>query len=238
MITTILFDLDGTLLPIEEQPFLELYMGLMAKRFSSFGHDGKAVVKAVMVGTDAMRKNRGPLTNSEVFWNVFKSVYPQANQSMLDEFERFYAEDFDKVQPSSKTNPLARKTIDLLKEKGYRIALATNPLFPRIATEKRIRWAGLEPHDFEFITTYETSVATKPSALYYQSVLDVLKVKADECVMVGNDAKEDMSSALLGISTYLMTDCLINLHNLDLEQFTSGSFEDFYRFVKDLPIIK
>jgi len=31
---------------------------------------------------------------------------------------------------------------------GFRVALATNPIFPAIATEKRIRWAGLTPEDF------------------------------------------------------------------------------------------
>jgi len=238
MITTILFDLDGTLLPIEEQPFLELYMGLMAKRFTALGHDGRAVVQAVMKGTDAMRKNMGPSTNSQVFWDVFTAVYPQANQEMMGEFDRFYQEDFDKVQPSSRKNPLARKTIDLLKEKGYRIALATNPLFPRIATEKRIVWAGLNRDDFELITTYEAANSTKPSRVYYQSVLDGLKVQANECFMVGNDAREDMSCERLGITTYLMTDCLINLHHLDLGQFQKGTFEDFYHFVQAMPALK
>ena len=38
---------------------------------------------------------------------------------------------------------------------GLRVALATNPIFPEAAIKSRIRWAGLEPEDFELYTTYE-----------------------------------------------------------------------------------
>jgi len=237
MITTILFDLDGTLLPLEEKPFLDLYFGLMARRFAALGHDPKALIRGLFAGTEAMRKNRGPSTNETVFWNEFVRHFPAAG-SLMGEFERFYQEDFDAVQASSHLQPLARHIIDLLHEKKYGIALATNPLFPRIATEKRIRWAGLRPEDFLMITTYENSRATKPSPCYFQAVLEAIGKTAGECLMIGNDAYEDMAAGLLGMETYLVTDGLINEKAIDLSQIRSGSFEDLHQMIESLPTLK
>lgn len=237
MITTILFDLDGTLLPIEEQPFMELYFGSMAKHFAALGFDHKQLIQAVLKSTDTMRSNRGPMTNETVFWDSFSFVSDYSTKALQQEFMRFYEAKFDGVKPSSKTNPLAKMTIELLKSKGYAVALATNPLFPRIATEKRIAWAGLKPEDFLWVTTYENSKATKPSKEYYQGVLDAIGKSSDECLMVGNDASEDMSAADLGIATYLMLDGLINTKNYDLNAFRRGTFEDFYQYVATLPSI-
>ena len=235
MLTTILFDLDGTLLPIDEKPFLELYFGLMARRFSALGFAPEPFIRAVWIGTEAMRKNAGPATNEDVFWAAFGKAIPDGDGSIRAEFGRFYAEEFDHVQPSSSTHPLAREILDVLHAKGYSVALATNPLFPRIATEKRIRWAGLIPEDFLFITTYENSRASKPASAYYEAVLDAVGKEASECLMVGNDASEDMAAERLGIATYLLTDCLINAKNVDLDRFQRGSFADLRRFVGALP---
>ena len=88
--------------------------------------------------------------------------------------------------------------------------LATNPFFPAIATHKRVRWAGLEPEEFAFITTYENSSYCKPNLEYFRQLLDALGLQPEECVMVGNDALEDTAAAQLGIPVFLLTDCLLN----------------------------
>ena len=91
-----------------------------------------------------------------------------------------------------------RQTVDILKQKGYRLVLATNPLFPPVATNQRVAWAGLSPHDFEYISYYDNSSYCKPSPKYYHEILDALQLRADECYIVGNDTKEDMSAMALG----------------------------------------
>lgn len=48
--------------------------------------------------------------------------------------------------------------------------LATNPIFPKVATESRIRWAGLQPEDFELYTTYEKTCHCKPNPAYYTDI--------------------------------------------------------------------
>ena len=111
-----------------------------------------------------------------------------------------------------------------LKARGYRVALATNPIFPHVATEHRIRWAGLTPEDFEIYTTYETSTFCKPNPAYYLEVARSLGAAPEECLMVGNDANEDMAARALGMDVFLLTDCLINTKNRDISVYLQGDF--------------
>ena len=109
---------------------------------------------------------------------------------------------------------------------GYRVALATNPLFPAIATHSRVRWAGLQPEDFDHITTYENSSFCKPNPLYYREILDRLGLRAEECVMVGNDALEDVAAAKLGLPVFLLTHSLIEREGVDVNKLPHGGFEE------------
>ena len=115
-----------------------------------------------------------------------------------------------------------------------RIVLATNPLFPSIATESRMRWAGLAPDDFELYTTYENSSFCKPNPKYYEEILGKLGVSAEECLMVGNDVTEDMIAETLGMKVFLLTDCLINKENKDISAFVNGSFSELMEFLAEV----
>ena len=121
----------------------------------------------------------------------------------------------------------AKKTvIKILKEKGVRVVLATNPVFPAVATLNRIRWAGLNSEDFEYITTYENSSYCKPNPSYYQEILAKIGVEPSQCIMVGNDVGEDMvAPSQLGMKTFLLTDCLINKTQKSVEEYNHGDFD-------------
>ena len=122
-----------------------------------------------------------------------------------------------------------------LKQKGIRVILATNPLFPRIATQKRIRWAGLEPEDFEFYTTFEDIGYCKPNPDYYREVLRRADLDAADCLMVGNDVAEDMmAGAKAGLRGFLLTDCLINTPGADVDAYPHGSFEELGAYIEGL----
>ena len=122
-----------------------------------------------------------------------------------------------------------------IKEMGLRVALATNPIFPAVATESRIRWAGLEPEDFELYTTYESNGYCKPNPAYYREVAAKLGVDPAQCLMVGNDVEEDMEAAeQTGMRVFLLTDCLINRENRDISAYPHGSFSQLMVFSKKL----
>lgn len=124
--------------------------------------------------------------------------------------------------------------IDTVHACGLRTALATNPIFPAMATERRIAWAGLSTSDFELYTTYENSRFCKPNPDYYRDVMQTLGVSPEECLMVGNDVGEDMIAEKLGCRVFLLTDNLINPKNVDISVYPHGSYEDLLTFIKSL----
>ena len=149
-------------------------------------------------------------------------------------FDAYYRENFDDVRRVCGFNPAAGEIIDLVKVLGLRPVLATNPFFPAIATHKRVRWAGLQPEDFAYITTYENSSYCKPNPAYFRELLDKLGLQPEECVMVGNDAHEDTAAAKLGIPVFLLTDCLLNKKNADISAIAHGGFEELKTFIGNL----
>ena len=149
-------------------------------------------------------------------------------------FAEFYANEFQQAKEVCGFTPKAKETVNILKEMGYRVALATNPIFPAIATESRIRWAGLEPSDFEFYTTYENASCSKPNPTYYQWVADSLNVTPEECLMVGNDVDDDLPAEKIGMKTFLLTDCLINKEEKDITAYPHGSFDAVLEYIKTL----
>ena len=231
MITTVLFDLDGTLLPMDQDIFVKDYFGRIAGKLSPQGYDPGQLINTIWRGTAAMVKNDGKKTNEEVFWDYAVSVYGDRILADKHFFDEFYELEFDKVRKVCGYDPAAALIVRGLKEKGLRVALATNPIFPEKATRWRIQWIGMQPEEFELYTTYENSRFCKPSLKYYQDVLSRLNVSPEECLMVGNDVSEDMVAARLGMQAFLLTDCLINKNDEDISQFAHGGFKELGEFL-------
>ena len=59
-------------------------------------------------------------------------------------------------------------------------------------------------------------------------------MKPEECLMVGNDVREDMVTEQLGMKTFLLTDCLINKENIDISQYPNGGFTQLHTYLKEL----
>ena len=233
-ITTILFDLDGTLLPMNQDRFAGAYVKGLTIAAEPAGYSPMILSTAIMAGTAAMVKNNGEKTNEEVFWDTLERTYGESVKNDIHLFDEFYATDFQKIKDVCGFEPKAAELIRYIKEKGFRVVLATNPLFPSVATESRIRWAGLNPDDFELYTTYETSRYCKPNLDYYREVLKQLHVAPEECLMVGNDVAEDMIAEQLGMKVFLLTDCLINKNNADISIYLHGSFDELKAFIDNL----
>lgn len=230
----ILFDLDGTLLPMDQNLFVKAYFGGIARRLAARGYEPNKLIEGIWKGTGAMIKNNGAKFNEEVFWDTFAALFGEKARADEPYFEQFYVEDFDKVQTSCGFDPKAAPTVAALKERGFRVALATNPIFPSIATEKRMRWAGLDKTAFELFTTYENSRYCKPNLEYYKEILAQLGVRAEECLMVGNDVAEDMVAAQLGMKVFLIPACLLNKNNADISVYPQGDFDDLLAYVDTL----
>lgn len=234
MITTVFFDLDGTLLPMDQEVFLNAYMGGLAAKLAPHGYEPNHLIRSIWKGTAAMVMNDGRLRNEDVFWNAFSAIYGRDTKADEPIFRNFYENEFQNVAEACGFAPLAAQVVRELKEKGKTLVLATNPLFPDIATLSRTKWAGLDPKDFVHITTYENSRYCKPNPHYYLDILKKLELNAEECLMVGNDVKEDMVCATLGMKVFLLTDCIINKENQDISQYPQGGFPELLNFIRSL----
>ena len=233
-ITTVLFDLDGTLLPMDQDTFIKAYLGGLVKVAAPLGYDPSALAKSIMAGTYVMYKNDGSKTNEDAFWLYMESVFGKKIIEDKHIFDEYYRTDFQKVAEVCGNTPDANQVVKQVKGKGLRVTLATNPLFPRMATESRARWAGLDTEDFEIITTFEDYTHCKPNLDYYRDILANMGVEPEECLMVGNDVDEDMVAENIGMRVFLLTNDLINKSGTDINQFPHGGFDELKQFIENL----
>jgi len=233
---TILFDLDGTLLPIDMQLFEKIYFQELCLYFKDLLPSDK-LIKFIWDSIKSMVQNLENKTNEKVFFESFREKVNDDITIFENRFNEFYDSNFHKVKEAVKDIPAIRESIKILKDKGYNLVIATNPLFPKKAIYYRIEWAGLNPEDFIYITTFEKNHYCKPQLLYYEEILKDIKKLPEECLMVGNDVQEDLVAAKLGIKTYLITDNILNRGKDKIISDYIGNYEDFLKFVKKLPRI-
>lgn len=233
-ITTILFDLDGTLLPMDQDVFIKMYLKSLAKHMIKYGYDPNSLIKSIWAGTNDMILNNGVESNEKVFWNKFSQNYGAEKLKDESKFEEFYINEFPKLKEVCGYNPLIHELFNVIRQKGLRIVLATNPIFPKIATKQRIEWAGLNYDDFELVTTYENSKYAKPNVKYYQDIIFRLGIIPEECLMVGNDVDDDMVARKIGINTFLLTECLINKNGVSIDKYKNGNMRCLIEYIKTI----
>ncbi len=233
-VKAVLFDLDGTLLPMDQDVFIKAYFKGLSTHLAPHGYDPKQLVGAVWAGTESMIKNDGAKTNEEAFWDTFCQLMGEHTRQDEPKFDAFYRTEFDKVKEVCGFDPNSAKIIQKLKSKGVRLVLATNPIFPAIATQKRMSWAGLDPQDFEIYTTYENIGLCKPNPEYYLELTQRLGVDPTECLMVGNDVGDDMVASTIGMKTFLLTDNLINKTEEDISSYPNGGFDELNSFIDQI----
>ena len=234
-IKAVLFDLDGTLLPMDQDIFIKAYLGGLCTTLAPKGYDPRAIASALWKSTDAMVKNDGGRTNETAFWESFCAILGDEIKGEEQRLNEFYKTDFQKIKDVCGYTKRSKELIERLKKKaGVKIALATNPLFPAVATESRIRWAGLSPSDFLLVTTYEGIGYCKPNLDYYREVARRIGVKPDECLMVGNDVGDDMVAEELNMKVFLLTDNLINKTDVDISRYPNGSFDELDSYIDEV----
>lgn len=235
MIKAILFDLDGTLLPVTNDFFFRNYLNDVSTALP--GVDPKLLGAAIVeVLGEVMRENDPKRTIGDVFMRKLSERVGMTVAAMTPHLDEYYAEGFPLLGRGITPNPHVPEMVSAAKDKGYRLVLATNPVFPAAATRERIRWAGLEESDFEFVTYFDDCRHTKPHLEYYRhEVLDRLDLYAADCLMVGNDIGEDMApAAALGMSTYLLTDYLIGERDEDFWD-DEGGYLELLKTIAGLP---
>lgn len=207
----IFFDLDGTLLPMDQEQFTKGYFKELAAVLVPVTRAApQALVAAVWDGTKAMVKNTGEQCNADVFWARFSAVTGLDTDLCRPLCDRFYSHEFHRARQFTGENPLAVEAVALARQKGRAVVLASNPLFPLVGQASRLSWVGLKPEDFNLVTSYESDRFCKPNPLYYTAICERLGAAPQDCLMIGNDETEDMYAATAaGLRGWLVTDCRI-----------------------------
>lgn len=235
---TILFDLDGTLLPMDLYEFTKYYFDAIGNKCAHMIHP-KDLQKAIWASTEIMVKNLdNSKTNMEVFMEDFCGRIEVNREQLIATIDDFYCNDFKHLKLVTKPIKMVEDIVKILKDKGYTLVVATNPLFPREAILHRIQWSGLSIEAFTLITDYESFHFCKPNLEFFKEVLSKIGKTPQECLMVGNDVQEDLVAGKLGIKTFLVEDHIINRENEEPNPDFRGSYDDLLTFVKKLPDIK
>lgn len=234
MIDTLLFDLDGTLLAVDTYLLMRSYYKGIRKTFEDF-IDPKKIRNCICTSYRAMLDNSGKMTNRDVLFNTLGEFLADELEQYKVVLNEFYDTSFKKNQRLVRKIPEMIDSIRILKEKKYQMIIVTNPIYPLHAVLSRLQWAGLDPGDFSYISSYEHNHFCKPSLLLFQEIVKDIDKAPEQCILVGNDIQEDIIASKIGMKTYLITNYLINREKEDYECTFSGAFEDFLSFVRGLP---
>lgn len=232
----IFFDLDGTLLPMDVQEFLDGYFDALGRFAAERGLEPATLCRAVGVSVGAMIGHDPGTLNADAFWESFEREWGSAGPAERRFFDEFYGSAFDAVGSGVRANPAAARAVNALAAKGYPLYLTTMPVFPLEAVQARLRWAGVDPAVFGHITCYDNSTACKPSLDYYRENVRRIDLDPRNILMVGNNTEEDLAAMQLGMDAYLVTDYLINPNDFDIETVKHGSLDDFADFAESLPV--
>lgn len=230
----IFFDLDGTLLPLDEELFVDIYFAELSKVFSVYNIDSKKLVENIWTATHEIIKNDGKRTNEEAFWDKLNSNINIELSDVKEVLKKFYANEFfTKLKKCSTENSLAKVAVELAKKNGRKVVLATNPVFP-IDALVRLKWTGLDIDDFDYVTHYGNSSFSKPNPKYYLDLCKKLDVEPKDCLMIGNDERQDIFAASnAGMNCYLVTDYLYTYPDCKVN-CEKGSFKDLIEKLKTL----
>jgi len=230
----VLFDLDGTLLQVEMREFVQAYIDGLAKHFpdvpdpAAFGRAIKASIRALLASEE------GVASNEEFFLSVLGRHLGIEAALCGERLARYCANGMAGLEPLVRPLALARDILTRCFERGLKVVVATNPVFPRPMVEARLRWAGIADFPFDHVTTFDNSRYCKPHPGYFRDVLGRLGLAPQECVMVGNDTEHDLGARAAGIPTFLVDTWLLDRARGDYVTDYRGGHLDLFRFLGQL----
>jgi FMN phosphatase YigB (HAD superfamily) len=231
MISTLLVDLDDTLLVNNTEVFVPAYLNKLSQYLDPIVPAEKMIYQ-LYVGTQAMINNRDlDKTLAEIFDANFFPFLDVSREDLISRIDLFYEEEFKKLNSLTQPISSAERLISFAIENQYEIVIATNPLFPLTAIEQRLKWAELpaDHYPFALITSYETFHFAKPKLEYVAEILAKLGRTPHEAVMIGNDLALDLPPAVeLGSAAFHVAE---NSEG----PYPHGNLHDAIQWIQDSP---
>ena len=233
-IQAVFFDLDGTLIDVDMHQFIPGYLRRLTDYMRDQVSPTRAIqalhsaVAAMFANTDADRTLESILL--EVL-DVELSISPQRYAECL---KRFYQNDLEALRPLVTGHPLSSQLIESSLGRGWKVVLATNPIFPRVVIDARLTWGELDGEAFHHVTAYETAHFCKPSPSFFEELLCQLQLPAEACLMVGNDTLHDLSASQVGIKTCLLTEWSIRRSGACFKANWEGNHEELLALIESV----
>ena len=205
MLKAVLFDLDNTLVLFDEPAFYERYFARICRSFSDI-FPPEEFRNRLLRATMALRRSSGEVSNHRFFLDVFIEGYEHPVTEIWRRFTKFYEDDYDRIEVEVKVPSGLHDGISRLQQRGLKLVVASNPIFPLMVQQKRMAWAGIDRFRFDLVTHIENMSFVKPRLEYYLQICEKIDVAPEECLMVGNDPINDMVAGVTGMKTYLTTE--------------------------------
>lgn len=234
MFKAILFDLDDTLLRNDMNSFVEAYWRTLLPRIQTVFPDHN-IKEAILIATQAMIKsNRSDKTLRDIFIHSFESTTQLDFVDVEPIFLDYYQSDYRNIRQVTQLIHGANNALEAALKITDTLVLATIPIFPLVAIEERLKWAGLEHAPFSFITSFELMHASKPNPQYYAEIAEHVGCKPEACLMIGNDYRDDMIAKAVGMKTFLITDYAMRKDENQFEPEYQGTMMDLIDFLASM----
>lgn len=220
MLRAVLFDLDNTLIHIGERQLFQGYIPAVSRAFEDV-MPGDLFLQRLLSSTGIVLNNDGRMLNVDCFMSAFCKGYEAQRDDFWQRFTRFYETEYDQFRSLASVPAGARDMLLQLRERSLKLVIASNPLWPSIAQNKRLAWAGLGDLKFDLVTHIENMTRCKPNVDYYREICAKIGESPESCLMVGNDPVNDMVVGTIGMKTYLVTDS--NPADLVMSRTTYGA---------------
>jgi FMN phosphatase YigB (HAD superfamily) len=216
--------LDGTLLETDFDEIMPAYLQELTRHFAPWV-TGEEFRHQLLASTQvAMEVADGTRTVLEIFSQDFFPKVGLSPQGM-EIFEDFYRREFPRLGAQALPRRYAREAVEAAFARGYKVVVATNPIFPISAIEARLAWAGLEDYPYDLITSGEIMHFCKPRREYFHQTAQLIDCRPQDCLMIGNDPRLDLGAKGAGMATFLL-DCE------DPQADHWGTMEDVYHLIK------
>lgn len=197
----VLFDLDGTLLDIDGEGFLDAYVDALASWWRP--PDERAFRQAVMAASVPIFRPHPDRPNGEVFRRHLGAHLGIAPEEVARRIARFHDEELGSLRFPWRPVPEARACVQECLDAGWRVAVATTPIYMPEVIGLRLRWAGLDDLPWDLVTHSEVMSTCKPSGAYFAETAARLGLPPAACVMVGDDPLQDGPAMEVGMPALL-----------------------------------
>ena len=201
---TLLVDLDGTIVRLRAQPLLELRLAFRGARRFAPVLPRRRFYRAFWRAARAMQANASARTNHEVLIGELARIAGSSEHDVAGLLDGMVEHDFARMGWHFRPIPGARDMLLRAQDRGYRLVLATNPVWPERAVRMRLAWGGVGDVPFDHITHSGVMTRCKPHVGYFEEILRRLALRAQDCLMVGDNPRKDLPAAKVGIRTFLL----------------------------------